>query len=240
MASFLLVHGAWHDRRCWDFVTNILRERGHNVAAPTLPGHGDKKRSAFLVSMTSYAQHAVDVASSLPGDLVCEGHSMGGMVMSQAAEMRPDLFRQLIYLTAFVPDGKSHLVGLAKGDKASLVEASMQQHLLKGVSTIPESAAKELFYHDCGDDVVEMAKSQLCPQSVRASFGKVRTTPERFGSVRKSYIECSEDKAITVQYQRELRKNACFDNVRSLRASHSPFLSMPEKMSDVLEELANA
>lgn len=240
MASFLLVHGAWHDRRCWDFVTNILRNRGHNVAAPTLPGHGDKKRNAFLVSMTSYAQHVVDVAASLPGDLVCVGHSMGGMVMSQSAEMRPDLFHQLVYLTAFVPDGKSHLVGLAKGDRESLVEASMQSHIPRGVSTIEKSAAKELFYHDCDEGLVGMAKSQLCPQPVRASLGKVHTTPTRFGSVRKSYIECSDDKAITLQYQRVLQKNAHFDNVRSLQSSHSPFLSMPEKTANVLEELAGA
>ena len=38
MATFVLVHGAWHGGWCWSRVTDRLRVRGHAVFAPSLSG----------------------------------------------------------------------------------------------------------------------------------------------------------------------------------------------------------
>ena len=40
MATFLLIHGAWHGAWCWDRVVPLLRAAGHDVVAPDLPAHG--------------------------------------------------------------------------------------------------------------------------------------------------------------------------------------------------------
>ena len=37
MASFSLVHGAWHGGWCWDAVRAELEARGHVVHTPDLP-----------------------------------------------------------------------------------------------------------------------------------------------------------------------------------------------------------
>ena len=37
MATFCLIHGAWHEPSCWDELTPRLMERGHEVAVPDLP-----------------------------------------------------------------------------------------------------------------------------------------------------------------------------------------------------------
>jgi Alpha/beta hydrolase family len=42
MATFVLVHGAWHGGWCWKKVVPILRDAGHDVYAPTLTGLGER------------------------------------------------------------------------------------------------------------------------------------------------------------------------------------------------------
>lgn len=50
--------------------------------------------------------------------------------------------------------------------------------------------------------------------------------------------ECTQDRAITIELQRMMSVR-CKDIV-SLDASHSPFLSMPAKVADILEPLARS
>ena len=40
MATFILIHGAWHGSWCWERVAPLLTEQGHTVITPDLPGMG--------------------------------------------------------------------------------------------------------------------------------------------------------------------------------------------------------
>jgi hypothetical protein len=45
MATFVLVHGAWHGGWCYKRVaTRLLRQAGHEVCTPTLTGLGEHAR----------------------------------------------------------------------------------------------------------------------------------------------------------------------------------------------------
>jgi len=46
VATFVLVHGAWHGGWCWRAVTARLRNAGHEVHAPSLTGLGERKHLA--------------------------------------------------------------------------------------------------------------------------------------------------------------------------------------------------
>jgi pimeloyl-ACP methyl ester carboxylesterase len=46
MATFVLVHGAWHGGWAWAEVVAQLRSFGHQCIAPDLPGLGDDARNA--------------------------------------------------------------------------------------------------------------------------------------------------------------------------------------------------
>jgi len=111
MASFLLVHGAWHDERCWERVAPKLMQLGHAVHTLTLPGHWHKTQSPFSTSLKQYSREVCQAAEQINEPLILVGHSMSGMVISKAAETRPELFDHLVYLTAYVPqaDKWSHL-----------------------------------------------------------------------------------------------------------------------------------
>lgn len=110
MATFVLVHGAWHGSWCWKRVRARLRAQGHEVFTPTLTGIGE--RSHLLDRAIDLETHIRDVEQLIRWeeltDVILCGHSYGGMVISGAADRLPERLRALVYIDAFVPeDGKA-------------------------------------------------------------------------------------------------------------------------------------
>jgi pimeloyl-ACP methyl ester carboxylesterase len=110
MATFVLVHGAWHGSWCWTRVRKALQAQGHDVFTPTLTGIGE--RSHLLSRDVNLDTHIADVENlmqweDLSGVVLC-GHSYGGCVISGVADRVPERIRALVYLDAFIlEDGES-------------------------------------------------------------------------------------------------------------------------------------
>src|SRR5262249_53702007 len=103
MATFVLVHGAWHGSWCWKRVRHSLQARGHDVFTPTLTGVGE--RSHLLSPEVNLDAHIDDVVNLIRweelSDVVLCGHSYGGAVISGAADGVPDRIAGLFILEAF-------------------------------------------------------------------------------------------------------------------------------------------
>ncbi|HEY6599288.1 MAG TPA: alpha/beta hydrolase [Pseudomonadales bacterium] len=104
MATFVLVHGAWHGAWCWKRVRKALQLKGHDVFTPTLTGLAE--RSHLLTSDVDLETHIEDVARLIQweelNDVVLCGHSYGGCVISGVAERMTERIKALVYLDAFV------------------------------------------------------------------------------------------------------------------------------------------
>ncbi|HNV55188.1 MAG TPA: alpha/beta fold hydrolase, partial [Pseudomonadales bacterium] len=103
MANLLLVHGAWHGGWCWRDLRPLLEADGHRVWAPDLPGHGDHPLPVAQVSLQGYVESLCDLIETIGQPVVLVGHSMGGIVISQLAQQRPERIERLVYLTAMLP-----------------------------------------------------------------------------------------------------------------------------------------
>lgn len=58
--------------------------------------------------MQSYANAIVSLLEQQPEPVILVGHSMGGMSISQAAELCPSKVKRLVYVSALLPqDGQS-------------------------------------------------------------------------------------------------------------------------------------
>jgi pimeloyl-ACP methyl ester carboxylesterase len=106
MATFVLVHGAWHGGWCWQPVAARLEAKGHTVYRPTLTGLGD--RAHLLSRDVGLATHIQDIVSMLRfedlHDAVLVGHSYAGMVITGVAAETPERIARLVYYDAFLPD----------------------------------------------------------------------------------------------------------------------------------------
>jgi len=112
MATFVLVHGAWHGGWCWVRVARLLRDAAHEVYTPTLSGLGERAHLARPeIDLETHIQDVVSVLESEElRQVTLVGHSYGGMVITGVAARAAARLSHLVYVDAFVPEaGKAML-----------------------------------------------------------------------------------------------------------------------------------
>jgi pimeloyl-ACP methyl ester carboxylesterase len=232
----LLVHGAFHTGACWGRFAPYLVRRGFEVHTVTLGGHTGNPRNPLEVSMQTYGDDVIVRAEQIGHPCILLGHSMGGMVISEAAERRPELFSSLIYLTAFAPPfGASNVTELSP---VSPLMAAAPERGPDGTVVVAPETANKVFYNRCTPEAQAFAAQHLSPQPGAAGRGAVHTTRARLGGLPKSYIECTDDAALPIESQRALQANMAFGAIRTLDSDHSPFLSAPDALADAIAAVA--
>lgn len=215
MARYVLVHGSWHGAWCWYKLVPRLRKAGHEVDAVDLPGHGRDWRPPASVQLRDYVDAVVRVLGDGGEPAVLVGHSRGGIVISEAAEARPELVRELVYLAAFlIPSGEA-MLPTALSDADSLIAANLTVEEAEGWHMLAPHAFREALYHDCSDEDVELASALLTPEPNAPVATPLALTAERFGSVRKTYVETLQDRGVTLALQRRIHARTRCDRVRA-------------------------
>ena len=231
MGTYVLIHGAWHGAWCWKKVIPLVEKEGHKVLAPDLPGHGKDKRPIADITLQAYTDRVCQILDEQSDPVTLVGHSMGGAVITQTAEYRPDKISKLVYVTALLLQNGEFLLQHAEPDTGALVLPNLIMSEDQSYATIKKEALKEVFYADCSDEDVEFAKSRLVPQAAAPFATPVSTTEENFGRVPRVYITCLRDKAISPSIQEKLYKALPCEKVISMDTSHSPFFSAPEELA---------
>ena len=239
MATFLLIHGAWHGGWCWDALIPEVEARGHAAHATDLPGHGDDPADPAGVSMDHYVARVTARLREMPEPAILLGHSMGGMAVSAAAEAEPDRVRALVYLCAFLPGGGESLMAIEGRNPRSTVPDAIVPDETGATLTIPPERHRALFYGDVDEAVMARAQGRLTPQPA-APFGAPVSLGEAFARVPKHYVECTRDGAISIELQRDMIAATPGVAVHSMDADHSPFLSHPAELAGILDRIARA
>jgi hypothetical protein len=99
-------------------------------------------------------------------------------------------------------------------------------------------AFEEVLYADCPPEDVALAHALLTPEPLAPSRARVGTTPERFGSIPRVYIELLRDRAVSPAFQRRLHAATPCNEVRSIDASHSAYFSKPDELAAHLDDIA--
>ena len=234
MSTYVLIHGAWHGAWCWKKVIPLIENEGHKVVAPDLPGHGEDKRPIAEITLQAYTDRVCKILDEQSDPVILVGHSMGGVVITQTAEYRPEKIKKLVYVTGFLLQNGEFLLQHAEPDTEALVLPNLIMSEDQSYATVKEEALKEVFYADCSNEDVEFAKSRLVPQAAAPFATPVSTTEENFGRVARAYISCLRDKAISPSIQEKLYKALPCEKVISMNTSHSPFFSAPEDLANHL------
>jgi pimeloyl-ACP methyl ester carboxylesterase len=255
MATFLLLHGSFHAAWNWHRVLPLLQGAGHRGIAIDLPGHGRDRTPPRRVTLDACVARVLD---ALDEPAVLVAHSRNGIVISQAAERAPDRVQGLVYLAAYlVPSGRA-MIDYTRLDPQSLVVQNVGQPLPSRAMirlarsrlvrwlcarllparlqthALARHAYRDALYHDCPDDITELANVLLEPEPSLAGFQPLQLTAQRYGRVPKVYIECLQDRAVTLDLQRCMQRDTPCDRVISLDSGHSPFFSQPAALVNAL------
>jgi pimeloyl-ACP methyl ester carboxylesterase len=231
MSTFVLIHGAAHGGWCWYKVVAALEKHSHTVLAPDLPGHGKDKTPIAEVTLQGYVDSVCKLLDAQREPVILVGHSMGGRIITQVAEERPDRIKWLVYLAASIPQNGQSLSNNPEPDRDSLSLSNMVVSPDQRSFIFRESAVKEAFYADCSEEDIALARLLLVPQPMAPVTTPVRTSAERWGRVPRVYIECLQDRALTPPYQKQLYTRSPCQKVMSMNTSHSPFFSAPEELA---------
>lgn len=239
MKTFILIHGSWHNAWNWHKVVPLIEAAGHRVICIDLPGMGRDKTPVKEVTLQKSVAKITEVIDQQPGKLILVGHSKNGIMVSQAAEYRPDKMEALVYLAAYlVPDGKTQRE-YAVQDTGGVLKPYVIFDESTQSTTLDPVIYKEGLYADCEDDIVEMAKLLLSSEPVNTGTTRLELTDENFGRIPRYYIECLEDRAVTPYIQQKMYMELPCQKVYQLKSSHSPFFSRPEELVTLLFDIAS-
>jgi pimeloyl-ACP methyl ester carboxylesterase len=220
-STVVLVHGAWHGAWCWDEVVSRLSADGLDVVAVDLPSvasGGDLYDDARAVRR---------VLDDTPGDKVLVGHSYGGIVITEASAGAEGV-RHLVYLTAFMLDE-----GHALADVAGRTPPAWQVPNPDG-KTVRVEGPQGVFYNTCTPEIADAAAARLRPHTIVSFVQPVRSVGWR--DVPSTYVVCELDNAIPVPAQEAMAAHA--GTTRRLRSDHSPFLTDPDAVAEVIRGVA--
>lgn len=191
MATYVIVHGAWHHGDLMRPVAAHLEEEGHTVHTPTIRGNapGDPKRTSLedaIGSIVAYIE-----AESL-FDIVLVGHSYGGMVITGVADrVRPGTIRRLVYWNAFVPNDGEALNDLVPDYFTAMFD---QMSEADGTVMMPFPIWREALTNDMSEEESKAAYDRLVPQPYRTFTDKISLSrPPAAFEMPKSYINFTED-----------------------------------------------
>lgn len=234
MSTLILIHGGWHGAWCWQRIVPGLEQAGHHVIARDLPSMGDDKTDPRTITLDVWAQFVVDLIPPGPEPVVLVAHSRGGAVASRAAELAPERIKRLVYVAAFMlPAGRS-VAETSREDAGSLLVPNMVTGI-KGITcTIRPEVLRNVFYARCSAEDQEFAAARVGPEPLKPLITKLKLSAERYGSVPRTYIECTHDRAITLSAQRRMQAELPCDTVHTLATDHSPFFSKAPELVTLL------
>jgi pimeloyl-ACP methyl ester carboxylesterase len=182
-------------------------------------------------------------------------HSMGGAVLTRAAQQAPELVAHAVYLAAFMPasdippidyiqmpeNAGELLAQLFRADPA--VVGALRLDLTSDDPGYRQQL-REAFFGDVDLAQADAALGLLTPDAPAGVFlGATTLTDGAWGSLPRTYITCARDMALRPALQQKFISDAdaAFPanptSVVALDASHSPFLSMPHQVAEIVTKL---
>lgn len=244
MATFVLVHGAWHGGWCWRDVVARLQRDGHVVHAVTLTGLGE--RAHLLSPLITLETHIADVANTIEAgelqDVVLAVHSYAGMLGTAVADRMPQRLKHLVYVDAVIP---------RPGESWSSTHASATREArLAAAQASPDYSfpAPDPSVFGLEGEAYAWVKRRQTPHPGHTYQAPLQFDPQRVAGVARTFIDCTRPALGTIDVIRQrVRDPKYWDgawaggagaSLVELATGHDPMVSEPQRLTQMLLEAA--
>jgi pimeloyl-ACP methyl ester carboxylesterase len=232
MATFVLVHGAWHGAWCWRRVARLLTAKGPEVFTPTLTGVAE--RSHLLTPDIDLAMQILDVVNEMRWqelkDVVLVGHSYAGMVISGVAERMQQAIGSFVMLDAFFPENGQSIVDLQPPATRDAILAAERG----GASVMPPRPAAMFNVNERDRAWVD---AQCTPHPIKCFTQKLVLTSARERIAKKAYIRAAGYPSPPFDHGLATARAKGW-RTYEVASGHDVMLDMPERLAEILEEVA--
>jgi pimeloyl-ACP methyl ester carboxylesterase len=247
MATYVLVHGAWHGGWCWRLVRAALEDKGHTVFTPTLTGLGE--RSHLLSPAIDLDTHITDVVNVIEweelGDVILVGHSYGGYVITGVADRIKPRLRHAVYLDAFMPDdGESSASFRLKTLNPDATAAEIAAEIARRKASANEQGGAPTHYTNLFDIPKEMTElyawveRRITLHPVGSQIQPIRLRNGGSDGLPRTYILCagSPEKTPFMILAERYRGDPTW-RVLELPTGHDAMVTMPGELAAMLMEV---
>jgi pimeloyl-ACP methyl ester carboxylesterase len=167
----------------------LLQDAEHRVLTFDLPGHGKDKTLPSEVTLKNYTDRLCSILDNESEKVILVGHFIGGIVITQTAEYRPEKIQLLVYICAFLPANEQTLLQMPP----TVVLSEDKTYL-----ELKDDLIKDAFYGECSESDIFEAKVKLCVQPLLPFITPVHITEDHFEKVPRVYIETLKDSAMLI------------------------------------------
>lgn len=222
-ASIVVVHGAWADGSSWAPVIHRLEKQGLNVIAAPIP----------LTSLSDDAAALRRTIARTQGPLLVAGHAYAGAVIATTHDER---VKALVYVAALAPDEGETVAEVFYRDETH-PNAPQLAPDEDGFIWMPDSGFEQAFAQNATPEQIDLCRAVQRPIAVKSIQEKAGAPAWK--SKPAWYLLAEEDRMINPKTQRFMaeRMNA---TIRSFAVDHTPLLTAPDKVVQVILEAAQA
>src|SRR5246127_5623792 len=221
--TVVVVHGAWADGSSWEPVIRRLEKPGLNVNAPPIP----------LTSLSDDAASLKRTIARTQGPVIVAGHAYAGAVIGTANDER---VKALVYVAALAPDEGETVAQVFYRDEAH-PNAPQLAPDADGFIWMPNEGFTNAFAQNATDEQIALSKAFQRPISVK-SIQELAPAPV-WKSKPTWYLVAEEDRMISPNTQHFMAERMKA-TVRSFAVDHTPLLTAPDKVVDIILEAAKA
>ncbi len=238
MATFVLVHGAWHGGWCWARVAPRLRAAGHDVFTPTMTGFGE--RSHLLSPEVGLETNITDIENVLEWEdlenVILVAASYGGMVTTCVADRRPERIAALVYQNAFIAADRVAQNDLLPDWRREMIEQELAEAEDAWRMPPPDP---ELFGVTDARDIAWIA-AKMAPQSAKTFQDKARVSGAHEAIANRTYIRATGYPNNTFdRYLAEAEADPTW-RAEVLETSHDAMITAPGDIVRILLEVADS
>jgi pimeloyl-ACP methyl ester carboxylesterase len=220
--NLLLVHGAWHNGAGFKKLQGELKKIG--IDSETVELSSVAKSDEPIGDMYQDAQIVRDAASKYADGVYVLGHSYGGLSITEGLAGLSNV-KGVIYLTAFMLDeGETLYAACGSQDPDWWIRKEDGERLNAGRPT-------EIFYNTCTPEVATAAAKELRDQSLLSFNQPIKNVSWK--EQPSTYIICEQDQAIPLFAQEAMSGRA--KKVVRINTDHSPFLSAPKELAELIK-----
>ncbi len=220
--TVVLVHGAWADGSCWHKVILPLRRQGLKVICAPLP----------LTSLSDDMAALERVIERTTGPVVLAAHAYGGAVI---AAPHGDRVTSLVYVAALAPDEGEAVADLfyRADPHSNAPRLAPDEH---GFIWMPEEGFSQAVAHKVPQDEATIMYAVQRPIAVKCIQEKAPATVWK--TIPSWFLLAEEDRMINPGTQRYMA-NRMGAHIRSYQVDHSPMLTAPDLVVEVILEAAH-
>jgi pimeloyl-ACP methyl ester carboxylesterase len=239
------LHGGGQGSWVWDQTIAALCAQDptfDKVLALDIPGCGVKRgREIAHLSPLDVAHELIsDLEEAGMKHLVLAGHSLAGNVMPRLAQLRPDLFRRLIYISCSVPlPGQTVLQLMGNGPHGS------NDNEVGWPADSKRAAMRDRYEALFCEDMTPPQKESFLPNLVHDNwppqfFSATNFTFDNLGVVPATYVVCLKDRVLPVVWQEKFAARFHAERLVRIDAGHQVMVSRPHALAEVLRLEAQA